>query len=1083
MKNTESKKMHYKIFKPDYWAGRSGDMIFVSVDLHTDKKYTNENPYTAYVTVDENFKTTNKNFKVEFYAISCEYDNFKSIVIKTKEKDYKIEFHENGQIYFNGQETFVSYDIDKWYKFKLSFCDGVILNINETPVIKIKEKVTGIEEIGIGITAFPTYGPILAGSIGICDINIGFENTDFDAVNISKSDYYYTTEKHCIDDVAAAVNMNNLAVLDHGSERIRHSLNFSPCSFPDISIVFTSDDESVVTKSGRVIRPKENEEDKAVTITAKISDGTKEIMKEFNFLVLAEEKFSDPGYMSDEDFFGKYDGEDVERKGKFNYEKLPLVEKYVKQGDYECAKIELAKYFQNKSYEKRELDCDAFDAGYAEMILNDFHQLQQGYFLGVFNSTEDRVKINHTLIKPNSTMTFSIRAMHNESSAFVLDVPPVLVIKTDKRTIAYEAAEIAMVKAGDYRNTHVGDDIKKAEMFGEFLSNRTSYILLKFSIYGFEPNEKICSAELKVQGDVVPAYMCDKRLIVIKEFSSAWKSEDVQFSDLIYGVYSYQGLPDQNKWGRPPYADVEYLWQTARFPYYSSIINVYEKTKKNEILYKLKKNIEEAILTFGNFKSSNTRYTYDEGGIRGGYTRTLDASAKYSQWVLMFMCLMQTPFVGSAFITAFLKAIWDTLNYLLSNADRGMGNWTEFIFRSILMNADVIDEFDRVFNGEDWLETCRDTYEKTACGCFFPDGSYKEGNSGYCQTALENYIFVKEKLESLGVAVSENYKALIKKNARYCANLFTADGSSLVYGDCINYRREEYNDWEKICRITQDEELKYLVTYGKEGKEPESTMYHSPDSRLTVMRSDFNKDAVYLFTDVRGGGGHSHCDENSIIVAAYSKTLLCDSGVFSYTIEDPYRVWGVSTRAHNTVEIDETNQRKWDFVNNVPPGKIHEIYDDEKLSMVVQSSYAYDFCEHKRSVIFIKPDIFIVADELIPNDGKCHTYDVLWHFLPNANVVCNGNICETKFENSPNLKMIIMGRVQNEILNGFVDLSYGQVEEAQYLRSRINKGKNEKVITVLIPQKRDESRDVTVSCENGVIVIKENEIIIFRKAI
>lgn len=1082
MKNIKSRKMNCRISNPNYWAGRTGDMLFTTVDCHTDDIYTSENPYESYVTVGENFDGMNKHFKVEFYATCCEYDNFKSIAIKTNNKEYKVKFDEDGQIYFNGQESFVGYDIDKWYKFELLFCDGVVFKINEVPVIKVKEKVTKIEEIGIEIVAFPTYGPILRSSIGICDINFGFENINFDAVNLSKNDYFYRADKHCINDVAKAVNINSLAVLDNGSEQIKHSLNFSPCVFSDISVVFISDDESVITKSGRIIRPKEGESDKQVKVTAKISDGNKEIIKEFNFVVLAEEKFFDPKYMSDEEFFGKYSGEDIKIEGKLNYNKLPFVGKYVKQGCYALAKSELARHFKNKKYEERHLEYNEFDAGYAEMILNDFHQLQQGYFLGAFSSDESEVKINHSLIKPNSTMTFSIRAMHNESSAFNLSSVPVLAIQTDKRTVMCPAVESAMVRAGDYRNTHISGDIKKAEMFGEFLGNRTSYILLKFSMYGFEQNEKIVSVELKIQGSVIPEYAENKRLIVVKEFSSAWKSEDVKFSDLIYGVYAYQGLTHINKWGRPPYADVEYLWQSARFPYYTSIIKVYEKTKNTELLYKLKRNLWEAILRFGNFKSASARYTYDENGIRGGYTRTLDASAKYGSWILMFMYLAQVV-DDSEFITAFLKAIWDTLNYLLSNCERHMGNWTEFIFRNILMNADVVDEFEREFHGEDWLLACLDTYEKTVCGCFFSDGSYKEGNSGYCQTALDNYIKVREKFEAFGIEVSENYKTMIKKNAHYCANLFTADGSSLVYGDCINYSREKYNDWEKICCITQDEELKYLVTYGKEGKKPQSTMYHSEDSRLTVMRSDFNKDAVYLFTDVRGGGGHSHCDENSIILAAYSKTLLCDSGVFSYTAEDPYRIWGISTRAHNTIEIDEKNQMKHDFVNRVPQGKIHEVYDDEKMSSVVQSSYAYNFCEHKRSITFIKPDIFVVEDELIPKDEKCHTYDVLWHFLPNSNVVCNKNICETKFENSANLKIIIIGKTQNEVLNGFVDLSYGQVEQSQYLRSRIHKGKHEKVISVLIPQKRGQSRDITASRENGEIVIKENKIMIFRKEV
>lgn len=1070
--------IHYKSEKNKYWAGKTADMTFGRVECHSGSGYTEEKPYTAYTVVNKGFYGGDKHFGLEFYAISCEYDNFKDVVIKTDDKTYTVEFHENGQIYFCGEETFICYDIDKWYKFELLFGDGVILKINGADAAKTDGKIKEIEEVGIKTTAYPTYGPILASSIGICDINYKFETFDFNAVNIFGNDYFYTAKKHSIDEVAANIDVNTLAAADNGGTRIKHSLNFSPCTFSDILIEFTSDDENIITKSGRLIRPKY--EDKMVGVTAKISDGEREIIKKFDFIAAAEEKFSDPNYMSDEEFFGKYNGDEAEIVGKLDYKNLPLVEKYVKQGNYKLAKEELAKHFKNKYYEKSNLKYNEFDCGYAEMILNDFHQLQQGYFLGAFNSGEHTVKINHTLIKLNSTMTFSVRAMYNESSAFALNGNPVLAVKTDKRTVSCTASETAEVRAGNNRHRHVADTVKKAEMFGEFLGNRTSYILIKFPIYGFLQNEKIISAELNIGGETIPAYTGEKRLIVIKEFSSTWNGEDIKFSDLIYGVYSYQGLTDKNKWGRPPYADVEYLWQTSRFPFYSSILAAYEHTGNEELLYRLKKNIEEAIVTFGGFKSSGGRYTYDENGIRGGYTRTLDASGKYTQWILIFTYLVKSPYADSEFITAFLKAIWDTLNYLLTNCDRHMGNWTEFIFRGILMSSDTIDEFKPEFNGENRLEACRDVYEKTICGCFFPDGSYKEGNSGYCQTALDNYIAVKEKLKTLGIEVSENYNAMVRKNAHYCANLFTADGSSLVYGDCINYRREEYNDWGKICNVTGDEELRYLVTYGKEGVKPKSTTYHSADSRLTVMRSDFGKDAVYLFTDVRGGGGHSHCDENSIIMAAYGKTLLCDSGVFSYTSDDPYRIWGLSTRAHNTVEADEKNQAKFSMDSlDIAPGKIHKIYDDDKISYVVQSSYAYDFCEHKRSIVFVKPDIFIVRDELIPNDGRKHTYDILWHFLPQSNAICTGNVCETRFENSANLKMLIIGDTQNEILGGYVDLSYGQIEKSEYLRSRINSADGAEVITVLIPQKKGKKRNIEAYCENGGLIIKENGTLIF----
>ncbi len=1101
MKANVCKGENCEIIQKKFWAGKSADMLFSLVYRHNDCRYTKENPYLCMVDVDMGSGGKGREVKVSFDATVCEYDNFKSVVIRTKDKNFKVEFNEDGELYFNNINTQYPYDIGKWYHFEIYFTNGIFLEINGKPSAKIKEQHAEIQSIALETRGLPTYGPILPSCIGICNIQYEYTNRDFESVSISRPDYMPHMENCDIDAVAATVNSQLLAPMDNGGREIRHSLNFFESDCQDVKIRFYSNNESVVTRSGRVIRPKAGEGNVPVLITAVISDSSRKIEKTFSYTVMEEEKFHDPLHMSDEEFFGKYENGEWKVEGKIDYSMLPSVEDSIKTGNFRQAKEELLDYFRRKEFDK-EIDNEEqcfrrkkykavsnieqeiygyeADKGYTEMILNDFHQLSQGYFLSAFYVGEKKVKMNTELIKTNATITFSIRAMHNESSSFVLEGKPILTVYTEKRNISYEAEDIAMICAGDYRDENFFGEPIKTCMYGEFLGNKTSYILLKFSVFGIEKTENILSAFLEISGRIEPEYVKEKRLIVIKEFSSMWDSRSVKFSDLLYGVFSYEGLTvsDVNKWSRPPQADVEYLWQAARFPFYDCVLSEYDRCKDLNLLYRLQKNIEEALLSFGDFKSKDDRYSYCESGIRGGYTRTLDSAGRFSEWAAMLSYFVNSPYCTSDFLTAFLKALWDTQNYLLTNTNRNSGNWTEFIFRGILMTAGIFKEFKREFHGENWLEACHDTYERTVNKNFFQDGSYKEGNSGYCQSALVNYISVKRKLEEYGIEVSDHYKQLIQKNAYYCANLFTADGSSLRYGDCANYRREECNDWRDVCDLTGDEMLRYLVTYGEEGIKPKSTMFHSQDSCLTVMRSDFKRDAVYLFSDVRGGGGHSHCDENSIILSAYGRTLLCDSGVFSYTADDPYRIWGLSTRAHNTVEIDEKNQVKWNFVTEVPKGKIHEIYDDNHISKVCQSSYAYKECEHKRSITFVKPDLFIIEDELIAVDKKEHTYDVLWHFPPKANAIVEGNQCRTRFEKGANIKIITIGSCDNQIMKGCVDLSYSQAEEADYLRTRLRDSTSIK--TVLVPEKENCSRNIEVCLADEHVIIKEDEKLVYE---
>lgn len=1076
-----SKKDKCEIIKRSTWAGKDADMIFVNVPEHKSDKYTQERPYESYVVLDSAFDGGGIQFGVSFDMTVCEYDNFRSIVLECGRKRLDIEFSENAQIYFAKKSTNLTYEIDRWYHIEILFGKEAVLLIDGKPIAKEKFTTDKISGIALKMVAYPTYGPILESSLGICNLKYDFGEFETEDIVIEYENYRSNIASDDIEAAIAAVTWDKIAVMDNGSTEIKHSLNFFESGYKDIDIHFYSDNHNAVTSSGRVIRPKSSEGNAKVHITAIISDRNKSVAKTFDAIVLAKEKFEDPKYMSDEEFFGVYEKGKWLTESKLDYEKLPEVGKCVEKGDYEGAKEKLWQHFSGKDYgEDRNAVYSEYDKMYAEEILNQFQQLQQGYCMGVFDSNEANAKINASLIKPNASLTISLRALYNESTEFILRKKPVLRVITDKCVHEYPTEDMAMIRAGDGRDKCFDGEECAVRMYGEFLGNGTSYVFLKFRVFGIEDGENIEDARITLHGSVKPEYAGRKRLVAVKEFSSDWDSKTIKFSDNYFNTYSYQGLTDKNVWSRPPYADGEYQWQISRFPFYNTILNEYDKTGNDELLYGLQKNIENAIMSFGGFRSKNSRYTYYEGGIRGGYTRTLDASGKFSVWISVLPYLMKSKYCTSEFATAFLKSIWDTMNYLLTNCDRGMGNWTEFIFKGILFSADKIGEFRREFNGEDWTDSCLDTYEKTVVGCFFEDGSYREGNSGYCQTALDNYIRVKNKFADLGIDVSENYNNTVHKNAYYCANLFTADGSSIKYGDCINYRREEYNDWNVICNMFDDDELRYIVTYGTEGKKPKSTMYHSPDSRLTVMRSDFGREAAYLFTDVRGGGGHSHCDENSIILSAYGRTLLSDSGVFSYTADDPFRIWGLSTRAHNTVEIDGKNQMKFTMANEVPQGTVHKVYDDEKISVVSQSSFAYAEVEHKRTITFVKPDVFIVEDELIVGDGKEHEYDILWHFMPGVNPTINNGICETSFENDVNIKIIMPKNSSGKISDGYIDLSYGQVEKNKYLCCRINEKSDAKAVTVLIPERKGVSRNVTAEFEDGRIIIKENENVIFN---
>ena len=116
-------------------------------------------------------------------------------------------------------------------------------------------------------------------------------------------------------------------------DEIYTSLNLMDFGIYGSQIKWKSSDTTVITNSGRVIRPRFTDSDKTVTLTAQIG----EYKKEFTFTVKADETPKDPMHTSDEEFFGVYNGSGFIKGPQLDYSnpELSEIEECAKAGDYE----------------------------------------------------------------------------------------------------------------------------------------------------------------------------------------------------------------------------------------------------------------------------------------------------------------------------------------------------------------------------------------------------------------------------------------------------------------------------------------------------------------------------------------------------------------------------------------------------------------------------------------------------------------------------------------------------------------------------------------------------------------------------
>ncbi|MCI9627415.1 MAG: DNRLRE domain-containing protein, partial [Clostridia bacterium] len=875
------------------------------------------------------------------------------------------------------------------------------------------------------------------------------------------------------DCVAADLGLLTLSrISPENSERIKMSLNFAGKGLYGSEIVWSSSDPDTVGQSGRVIRPKAGEADRTVQVTARVSNGGAVQEKQFTFTVLADEVFTDPQHMDDSTFFGVWDSEanTWTVQGKLDYtfhEKLEAVGEAVKAGDLPLAKQRLLEYMRDKE-NKYSIGLGRRDTNWSNMIIDDFYHLRgsefyQGEFVagGEFQTVSAAVKPAD--ITPGAPVTYALTAWYNEASELQIysqncaesNKRPRMEVKVNGKMQTFEAVDDVTIRAGEYKNTNYGgEEILKVKTYGDFLGNETYKAMLKFDFSSLRETDSITEARLVLTAKADPAFAGEKRIMVQQEPTTLW-SEEAVWNTFPGYIYSFNGLPGKNDWRSPENADVEYLYQMVRFSTWVPVALEYKLTNDEKYAYGALQIMADFIRDVGGWTTSAAP------AKRGGYMRSLDSAIRLQNWERSYDAFVDSPYMTPELNTAILKAIYDMADCLKYH-HAASGNWQQTEYMSMLQTSLLFPEFMDAKKGDgNWFETATAVLEPLIYKNILPDGSYVEATGSYNVGAYGSFRGFKSTMRENGVEVSAEYNERLRKGAYYNALLFAPDGKSIQYGD------EPYSQWSPhytdVAQWFGDKELLYIDTLGAQGIAPEWTSTQFPDSKISIMRSDWGKKALYLFTNVRGGGQHGHDDANHITVAAYGRILLNDGGIFTYTATDPYRIWGKSSTGHNTVVINGQDQRQ-----GADTGEINQWTVGSNYNYLSQTTTATQGYTHNRKITFIKPSFWIVSDKITPEAGYMENeYKQNWHMLPGANLTVDSenNVLRSNYTSGAN---IIVASADKEALakeeQGWYDKSYGEVVPAKYgYFQKENVTGAVTFDTVLVPTENDPNATVTVN--------------------
>jgi hypothetical protein len=381
-----------------------------------------------------------------------------------------------------------------------------------------------------------------------------------------------------------------------------------------------------------------------------------------------------------------------------------------------------------------------------------------------------------------------------------------------------------------------------------------------------------------------------------------------------------------------------------------------------------------------------------EGSVNGQLGKTswltIDAGLRMANsWPRAYHRFLHSSAFTDDDLIVFLKSCWQQGQHLRKFATNG--NWLTMEMNGLYTLACVFPEFKEA---KDWRTFATQKLYEDQKVQFLPDGAQVEGTPGYHNIAINNILGLYNRAELMG--------RLNELPADYRANLENAYNYDL-YLMAPDRTLPKFNDsWAdnvplQLSRAAQlfpkRSDFLWISSDGKAGTAPAETSHAFPYVGYFVMRSGWEADANYLAFDAGPlGYAHMHQDKLNVVLWAYGRSLLFDSGGGAYDTSI-WRKWATDTPSHNTVLVDGKAQRrpttpKGATISRVP-------LPDTRWT----TTPTYDFAagvykagygsvenkpvQHVRRVLFLKPDIFLVADTLTPQDGAEHSYEARWHLL------------------------------------------------------------------------------------------------------
>lgn len=439
------------------------------------------------------------------------------------------------------------------------------------------------------------------------------------------------------------------------------------------------------------------------------------------------------------------------------------------------------------------------------------------------------------------------------------------------------------------------------------------------------------------------------------------------------GVYhKYDGEID---WTLNPINYREWPWQLNRHPFWTTLGLAYwatgEEKYAKEFVYQMTDWVRQCPVPLDNNGNRSETWRTIEAGIRTGH-----------HWPSAYYLFLNSPSFTDDAIVTMVKSMVEHAQHLMRWPQTG--NWLTMECNGLMHVGVLFPEFK---DAETWRKTASERLYAELDKQVYPDGAQIELSTGYHQVSLLNFAAAWNVAHINGVEMPADYVAKMQRMFDYDLDVSMPDGYAPGLNDAGRTNMMAQAKMG-LTYFPERKDYQWLATLGKEGTKPDVGSIALPFSGHVVMRSGWELDDRYMLFDAGPYGyGHQHEDALSFVIYAYGKYMLVDPGNYPYDSSD-WRRYVLSTRAHNTIRVDGLDQHRngrprQEYVVSQPmPIRWTSDAKFDYAQSTYDDGYGSDSSvqvKHTRSVVFVKPEYWIVVDTLVPSDEKPHRYESAFH--------------------------------------------------------------------------------------------------------